>query len=144
MLLLIISLQSKGVSIEELVSWWVCLGCDRNFVFQGHQTRLTSQLRSHIAPFLFINVHYITYITNLVVVVLSKLLLVFHMEFMLQSLYSFLAYNLKKLLEFTNLAKTLETKRQKLLRNVKTHWISMLSPLKRTLTTQIFGCEDAF
>ncbi len=23
----------KGVSIEKLVSWWVCLGCDEDFVF---------------------------------------------------------------------------------------------------------------
>jgi hypothetical protein len=36
MLLSIISLQSKGVSIEELASWWVCLGCDGKFVFQGY------------------------------------------------------------------------------------------------------------
>jgi hypothetical protein len=26
----------EGVSIEELVSWWVCLGCDEDFVFLGH------------------------------------------------------------------------------------------------------------
>jgi hypothetical protein len=49
---------------------------------------------------------------------------------MLQSLYSFFAYNPKKFLEFTKLAKTLEIKGFKLFKNVKTHWISMLSPLK--------------
>jgi len=74
--------------------------------------------------------HYIIDITNLTVVVLSKLPLVSHIEFMLQSLYSFFAYNPKKFLEFTKLAKTLEMIGLKLLENVKTHWISMLSPLK--------------
>jgi len=48
-------------------------------------------------------------------------------------LYSFFAYNLKKFLEFIKLVETLETKGLKLLKNVKTHWISMLSPLKRIL-----------
>jgi len=48
MLLLIISFQSKGVSIEKLASQWVCLGCDGNFVFQGHQVGVTFQLKSFI------------------------------------------------------------------------------------------------
>jgi len=48
-------------------------------------------------------------------------------------LYSFFAYNLKKFLEFIKLVETLKTKGLKLLRNVKIHWISMLSPLKRLL-----------
>jgi hypothetical protein len=39
----------------------------------------------------------------------------------------------KEVLEVVNLAKTLETKGLKLLLNTKTHWISMLSPLKHVL-----------
>jgi hypothetical protein len=68
--------------------------------------------------------------TNPIVVVLSKLPLVFCIEFMLQSLYSFFAHNSKKLLEFTKFVNFFETKGLKLLKNVKTRWISMLSPLK--------------
>ncbi len=78
----------------------------------------------------FIGVHCMAHKTNLIIVVLSKLPLVFCIEFMLHSLYSFFAHNPKKFLEFTKLAKTLEIKRLKLLKNVKTWWISMLSPLK--------------
>jgi hypothetical protein len=74
-----------------------------------------------------------THITNLIVVVLSILPLVSHIEFMLQSLNSFFAYNPKKLLEFIKLVKTLETKGLKLLRIMKTCWISMLSLLKHIL-----------
>jgi hypothetical protein len=39
----------------------------------------------------------------------------------------------KEVLEVVNHAKTLETKGLKLLFNTKTHWISMLSPLKHVL-----------
>jgi len=52
---------------------------------------------------------------------------------MLQSLYTFFSHSPNKVLEFMNLAKTLETKNLKLLWNIKTHWISMLRPLKHVL-----------
>lgn len=73
------------------------------------------------------------HMTNIIVVVLSKLPLVSRIEFMLHSFYWFFAHNLKKFLKFTKLTKTLETKRLYLLRNVKTCWISMLGPLKCVL-----------
>jgi hypothetical protein len=55
-------------------------------------------------------------------------------EGMLQSLYIFFFHILKKVLEFVTLVKTLETKGLNLLRKIKTCWISMFSPLKRSLT----------
>jgi hypothetical protein len=71
--------------------------------------------------------------TKITVVVLSKLPLVSHIEFMLHSLYSVFAHNFKKFLKFIKLTKTLETKTVYLLRNVKTCWITMLGPLKCVL-----------
>jgi hypothetical protein len=71
--------------------------------------------------------------TNLTIVILSKFLLASHIKFMLQSLYSFFAHNLKKLLKFTKFVEPLEIERLKLLRNVKTHWVSMLNLLKCVL-----------
>jgi hypothetical protein len=55
---------------------------------------------------------------------------------MLQALYMFFAHNPKKCLKFSKLVETfptmlptkLITKGQKLFKNIKTHWISMLSP----------------
>ncbi len=88
-------------------------------------------MKSCIAPFL-IGVHYLAHQTNLALV-LSKLPLVFRIKSMLQFLYSFFAHNLKKFLQFTKFVKTLETKGLKLLRNVNTQWISMLSLLKCVL-----------
>jgi hypothetical protein len=37
-------------------------------------------------------------------------------------------------LEFQRLAQTLETKENKIFKNVKTRWMSMLDPLKRIMT----------
>jgi hypothetical protein len=57
----------------------------------------------------------VAHLTNLVVIVLSKLPLVSCIETILQSLYAFFAHNPKKYLEFTKLAKTLETKRSNII-----------------------------
>ncbi len=64
---------------------------------------------------------------------LSKLPLVSHIEFMLQSLYLLFAHNPKKFMEFYKFKKKLQMKSFKLLRNVKTRWLSMLSPLKHVM-----------
>jgi hypothetical protein len=68
--------------------------------------------------------------TNLIVLVSSKMNLVANIESMLQSLYAFFSQYPKKFLKFFNLVKTLETKGLKLMHNIKTHWISMLSPIE--------------
>ncbi len=64
------------------------------------------------------------------VIVLSTLPLVSYIEAMLQSLHSFFIHSLKEFPRFINFVKTLEIKGVKLLKNVKTQWISMLSKLK--------------
>jgi hypothetical protein len=49
-------------------------------------------------------------------------------ERLLQTLYNYFSKSLKRDLEFTKLVEVMETKGAKILKNVKTHWISMLSP----------------
>jgi hypothetical protein len=88
-----------------------------------------TQIRKQFASYL-LGVHYVAHQTNLTILVLSKLSLVMHIESMLESLYGFFLHSPKKLLEFENLAKTLETKGLKLLCNNKTCWISMFNLLK--------------
>jgi hypothetical protein len=61
----------------------------------------------------------------------SNLDIVCWMEGILQSLHVFFVHSPKKFMEFQNFANLLDTKSNKLLKNVKTHWISMLSPTKR-------------
>lgn len=118
-----------GLLVEKLGSQWVCIGCDKNFVFQIHYIKVTSQLKYRVIPFL-IGVHCMAHITSLIVIVLSKLPLVSYIEFMLWFLYSFFAHSLKKFMECCKFAKILQSKGFKFLKNVKTHRISMLSPLK--------------
>jgi hypothetical protein len=48
-------------------------------------------------------------------------------ESMLQRLYNFFAHSPKKHLEYVKLAEVMETKGLKILKNIKTQWISMLS-----------------
>ncbi len=84
----------------------------------------------------FISLYCMRHKTNPITIVLSKLFPILCIEAMLQALYMFFAHNPKKFLKFSKLVETLPimfttrliTKGQKLLRNIKTHWISMLSP----------------
>jgi hypothetical protein len=52
---------------------------------------------------------------------------------MLVSLYAFFSHSPKRHIEFQKLAKTLQSKGLKILKNVTTHWISMLSPAVRVI-----------
>jgi hypothetical protein len=118
-----------GLTNEAMASKWVCFGCNGDYVFQGIRIGVITQIREQTTPYL-INAHCVAHQTNLVVLVLSKLSLVVCIGGMLQSLYTFFFHILKKVLEFVTLAKILETNGLKLLCNIKTHWISMLNPLK--------------
>jgi hypothetical protein len=55
---------------------------------------------------------------------------VHQLEGVLQSLYLFFVHSPNKFLQFQKLAYLINTKGNNLLRNVKTQWISMLSPTK--------------
>ncbi len=71
--------------------------------------------------------------TNLAIQTLLNLSLVFHIEGLLQYLYVFFIHNLKRHLEFTKLVEIKETKGNTILQNMKTNWISMISPVKHVL-----------
>ena len=66
---------------------------------------------------------------NLAVDALSTLPIVVRIEDMLGDLYSFFYKSPNKHLEFLKLAEVMETKRNEILRNIKTRWINMLAPL---------------
>jgi len=48
-------------------------------------------------------------------------------------MYGYFSHSPKRHLEFQRLAQTLETKGNKILKNVKTRWMSMLNPLKKIM-----------
>jgi hypothetical protein len=69
--------------------------------------------------------------TNLVIATLSYLKLASKVESLLVGMYNYFAHNTKQHLEFCKLVEILESKGNKLLKNIKTRWISMLSSCKR-------------
>jgi hypothetical protein len=71
-----------------------------------------------------------THHINLVVQTLSRLPWVVWLESLLQCLYFYFAHSLKKRLKFTKILELVATKGNQILWNVKTRWISMLSPTK--------------
>ena len=71
--------------------------------------------------------------TNLAVKTLSSLPVVNRIEDLLQTLHSYFARSPKRHLEFVKLAEILETKGLKILRQVKTRWLSMMSPAIRVM-----------
>jgi hypothetical protein len=71
---------------------------------------------------------------NLTIQTISHSPLVYHTEAFLQCLYVYFNHNPKKHLEFTKLAKIMQTKGNKILWNNKTKWISMFSHVKRVLS----------
>ncbi len=73
--------------------------------------------------------HYI----NLVIQTLLRLLLVVRIENFVQCLYFYFTHSPKRHLEFIKITKLMATKGNKIFRNVKTRWISMLSPAKRVM-----------
>jgi hypothetical protein len=59
--------------------------------------------------------------------------LVKRIESLLQTLHAYFAHSPRQHLNFTKLVEVMETKRNKIICNVKTRWISMLSLVKRVL-----------
>jgi hypothetical protein len=55
------------------------------------------------------------------------------LENLLQTLLAYFNQNPKKHFEFSKLVKIMKTKGNKLLKNIKTKWISMLDPTKEVM-----------
>jgi hypothetical protein len=66
--------------------------------------------------------------------ILSSYPLVSKVEGLLASLFTYFNGRPKRCVELANLAGIMETKGLKMLKAVKTRWISMLSPYKRVLS----------
>jgi hypothetical protein len=79
-------------------------------------------------------VHCVSHRTNLAVKELSHLPVIQKIENILHVLHKYFARSPKRHIEFTKLAEVMETKGLKILRDVKTRWLSMVSPLKRVMS----------
>jgi hypothetical protein len=81
----------------------------------------------------FMEIHYMAHNTNLVVLIFFNLLMVAHLKDLLQSIYIFFYKPPKSHLKLIKLAQIMETKGNKLLRNIKFQWIGVLNLLKHVL-----------
>ena len=92
-------------------------------------------------------VHFMAHPTNLAVEPLSNLPIADKLETLCQVLYAYFSASSKKHLEFQNFADIVETEGKRMLKNVKTRWISLPESLKRVLgeyrTLIVKMCDDA-
>ena len=102
-------------------------------IWQGKMNGVTNKLHVSHAPHMQ-DMHCVAYQTNLAMSYLSDLEMVARIETLLIILYKYFSKSPKRHLELQKLAELLESKGRKILRNVKTRWISILSPLKRVLS----------
>jgi hypothetical protein len=119
--------ENGGLSEGDIAKKLIYFGLDGVTIFHGVKSGVTTQLMHKHAPFVN-NVHYMPCHTNLVVQSLNKLSLVSKIESMLASIYNYFDHSPKRHVEGF-----LESKGNKILKNIKTYWISMLSPSKWVL-----------
>ncbi len=113
------ALMHQGGLIKNLIGIkFMTFGANGVSVFQGIKLGVTRQIFDARAPH-SIGVHCMAHRTNLAVQILSHLQMVNRFEGLFHTLYNYFSKSPKRHLEFTKLVK--------ILRNVKTRWISMLS-----------------
>jgi hypothetical protein len=120
-------LGEGGLTYEEIASKLIYFRADGVSTFQESKTGVITQIREKWAN---CGSHGI----NLVVETLSNYPMVSRLESLFQSMYSYLCRSNKQHAELQKLADLMETKRNKMLRNIETRWISMRSRAKRIIS----------
>jgi hypothetical protein len=108
-----------GLSREEIASKLVCFGVDGVSTFQGSKMDVTTQIREKWAPF-NLGANCSSHRINLVVETLSNYPMVSRLESLFQSMYSYFCRSNKRHAELQKLVDLMETKRNKMLRNIET------------------------
>jgi hypothetical protein len=125
--------RDGGLSAEEVRQRLLCFGSDGASVLQGKKNGVVVQIQGAHAPHCQ-GMHCVAHRTDLAVEVLSELDMVSSVEKLLKKLHSYFSKSPKRHLELEKLSELMVSKGGKILNNVKTRWISMLSPLKRVLS----------
>jgi hypothetical protein len=122
-----------GLTPHHIRDRFMAFGADGAAVLQGKRNCVTNKLQVFHAPHMQC-MHCVAHRNNLAVQCLSDLEMVARIETLLAALHRYFNKSPKRHLELQKLAELLESKGKKILQNVKTRWISMLSPLKRVLS----------
>jgi len=113
-------MHQRGFTKKLNGSRFMTFGVDGVFVFQGTKLGVTQQIFDGWASH-FMGVHCVVHRTNLGVQIMSHLQMVSKFEGLFQNLCNYFSKSLKRHLEFTKLAKLMESKGAKMFKNVKTH-----------------------
>jgi hypothetical protein len=111
-------LQYGGLLKSVIVLKLVSFGANGIWDFKGAKSGVTTQLKEKFAPYM-VGVHCVPHQTNLIIQTLSKLPLMFKIEAMLQSIYTYYSLSFKWHLDRCKLEEFLEQKALKILHNVK-------------------------
>jgi len=122
-----------GLTPPLIASKLIYFGADGVSAFQGKRKGVSKQLKESWAPFVHAQ-HCLAHKLNLVYKILSELPIFDACEELLRLTYNYFTHNPKKHNEFQELAQLMETKGLKMLKNVKTRWVSLISPLWRVLS----------
>jgi hypothetical protein len=111
----------------------MCFGADGASVLQGSKNGVTQKLQTGYAPHM-LGVHYVAHRSNLAATALSDLEMISRLENLLVALHKYFSKSPKRHLALEKLSELLQTKDGKILRQVKTRWISSLEPMKCVLS----------
>ena len=120
------------IEAHQIAAKLICFGADGVSSFQGCRNGVSKQLLENWSPYV-LHVHCYGYRFNLVVKTLSDLDIVSDIEDLVKAVHAYFAHSPKKYSEFHSLALLMETKGLKLLKNVCTHWCSLITPLRRVV-----------
>jgi len=126
------ALQKGGLNPTFVFQKLFCFEVNGVSTFQSTKTGVIKQINTNYAAF-SISVHYMAHRCNLTFNTLLTLGIVSSIEDLLQSWHVYFAHSPKRHLEFTKLISMMEIKWFKMLKNVETHWISLMDPLRRIL-----------
>jgi hypothetical protein len=130
---IMVALLKGGGLTKEDVAKKLCFGVDVASIIQGGKTRVIKQIIETWVP-LSMGVHCVAHRTKLVVQYLSNLTFIACIEAFMVNMCNYFNHSPKQHLEFQKFVTTMETKVNKIIKNVKTHWMSMLEPLKQIMT----------
>jgi len=111
----------------------VCFGVDGVIIFQGLGTNVIIQMINKYCSFL-IRICSMAHWCNLTMQTLSYVTLIAKIKGLFTSMYTYFNQSPKKHLENTELVEVIESRGLKILKNLWTRWISMLTPFKRLLS----------
>jgi hypothetical protein len=125
-------IQEGGLTRDQIAQRFISFGADGAAVFQGQKGGVTKRIVESTAPFL-VGHHCVAHRVQLAAQKLGILPIVDRLEELCNGLYSYFAKSPKRQLAFKKLAEELATSGNKILRNVKMRWLSLLDPMIRVL-----------